>query len=244
MKIVAFNGSPRAERSTTHLMVEAFLAGAKDAGAETEQVFLVRHKIGHCLGCFNCWWKTPEKCVQSDDMGELIKKYLSADIAVFATPLYNDNLSGIMKNFIDRLLPTGDPHFEKDNNGEVRHVKGSIKDPKFVMIANSGFPEQSHFQVLRLLTQRMARNYQTEFVGEIYRGAGALLQDEELKPFADAYLGLLGKAGIEIVKNGKISIETSTQLEQPLIPAPDFVDIFLTNANAYMDHMIASNRKT
>jgi multimeric flavodoxin WrbA len=243
MKIVAFNGSPRAEQSTTNIMVEAFLAGAKDAGAEIEHVFLTRNKIGHCLGCFTCWWKTPGHCVQSDDMDELIRKYLSADIAVFATPLYNDNVSGIMKNFIDRLLPTGDPHFEKDQNGEVRHVKGKRKDPKFVMIANSGFPEQSHFQVLRLLTKRMARNYQTDFVGEIYRGAGALLQDEELKPFADAYKGLLRKAGTEIVKEGNISKETSHQLEQPLIPAPNFVDMFIANANAYMDQMIAANRK-
>jgi multimeric flavodoxin WrbA len=244
MKIVAFNGSPRAEKSTTNIMVEAFLAGAEDAGAETEQVFLVRNKIGHCLGCFNCWLKTPEQCVQSDDMGGLIEKYLSSDVAVLATPLYNDNVSGIMKNFIDRLLPTGDPHFEKDTNGEVRHVKGRKSDPKFVMMANSGFPEQSHFQVLRLLTQRMARNYQTEFIGEIYRGAGALLQDEELMPFAEAYRMLLKKAGSEVVKVGKISMETHHKLEQPLIPAPNFVDIFLTNANAYMDIMIEANRKT
>ncbi len=56
------------------------------------------------------------------------------------------------------------------------------------MISNCGFPEQSHFQVLGLLTRRMARNYHTEFVGEIYRGAGALLQDEDLKPFVDAHM--------------------------------------------------------
>jgi multimeric flavodoxin WrbA len=243
MKIVAFNGSPRAEQSTTNIMVESFLAGARDERAETEHIFLARKKIGHCLGCFNCWWKTPERCVQSDDMGELIEKYLSADVAVIATPLHNDNVSGIMKNFIDRLLPTGDPHFERDENGEVRHVKGRRKDPRFVMMANSGFPEQSHFQVLRLLSRRMARNYQTEFIGEIYRGAGALLQEESLKPFADAYRDLLRKAGAEVVRDGKISVETTRKLEQPLIPSPDYVDVFLSNANAYMDHMIAENQK-
>jgi multimeric flavodoxin WrbA len=243
MKIVAFNGSPRAEKSNTHVMVEAFLDGAKDAGATTESIFLARKKIGHCLGCFTCWLKTPGTCIQSDDMEELLDKYRSSDVVVFATPLFNDNVSGIMKNFIDRLLPNGDPHFEKDPDGETRHVKGETREPVFVMMANCGFPEQSHFQVLRLLTQRMARNYHTQFVGEIYRGAGSLLQEEQLKPLIDSYRMVLRTAGAEIVKDGKISPATSQKLEQPLIPAPDYADIFIANANAYMDQMIEANRK-
>ncbi|MDD1708163.1 MAG: flavodoxin family protein [Methanoregulaceae archaeon] len=243
MRIIAFNGSPRAEQSNTHVMVEAFLAGAESAGAETENIFLARKKIKHCLGCFGCWWKTPGTCVQSDDMAELIEKYLSADVVIFATPLYIDNVSGIMKNFMDRIIPMGDPHFEKDPHGEVRHVPGKKRDPKFVMMANSGYPEQTHFQVLRLLARRMARNFDTEIVGEIYRGGGSLLQEEELKPWIDAYKVQLRKAGWEIVKEGKISPLTTRNLEQPLIPAPDYVDIYVKNANAYMDRMIEVNRK-
>ncbi|HPM62614.1 MAG TPA: flavodoxin family protein, partial [Methanoregulaceae archaeon] len=195
MRIVAFNGSPRAEQSNTHVMVSSFLAGAEDAGADTENVFLAKYTINHCLGCFGCWLKTPGTCVQSDDMEELIKKYLAADIVIFATPLYIDNVSGIMKNFMDRLIPMGDPHFEKDSNGEVRHVSGGKKDPKFVMMANSGFPEQTHFQVLRLLAQRITRNFDTDLAGEIYRGGGSQLQEEELKPWIDAYKMQLRKAG-------------------------------------------------
>ncbi len=243
MKIVAFNGSPRAEKGNTHVMVEAFLAGAGEAGAKTENIFLVKKKIGHCLGCFSCWWKCPGSCVQSDDMEELIETYQSADVVVFATPLYVDNVSGIMKNFIDRLLPTGDPHFEKDPGGEVRHVPGRKKDPAFVMMANGGFPEQSHFQVLRLLIRRMARNFLTGIAGEIYRGGGSLLQDEEFTPFVDAYLAHVRTAGSEVAKTGKISAETTRMLEQPLIPAPNFADIFVTNANAYMDQMIEGKKK-
>jgi multimeric flavodoxin WrbA len=243
MKIVAFNGSPLGRQSNTNVMVEAFLAGARDAGAETENIFLANKTIEHCRGCFTCWLHTPGTCILSDDMEELIGQYLSADLVVFATPLHNDNVSAMMKDFIDRLLPLGDPHFEKDPNGEVRHVRGEHANPTFFMIANCGFPEQSHFQVLRLLARRMARNYHTEFAGEIYRGAGIWLQEEELKPLVEAYTQELRNAGAEVVRTGRLSPETSARLEQPLIPSPDYVDVYLENMNAYMDGALAEIRK-
>ena len=197
MKIIVFNGSPRAEKGNTHFMVEAFLKGAQEAGAETENIFLVKQKIKPCTGCFCCWVKTPGECVIKDDMAELRSKYVTADIIVFATPLYVDNVTGIMKNFMDRLVPLADPYFEKDENGQYLHVKGFDKIQKIAVISNSGFPEQEHFQVLRLLFRRIARNFHSEVIAEIYRGAGQLLQVDHLmlKPILWKYKKLLEKAG-------------------------------------------------
>jgi multimeric flavodoxin WrbA len=237
MRIVAFNGSPHAAKGNTHVMVREFLAGAEEGGAETEIVFLAEKEIKHCIGCFACWVKTPGVCIHKDDMAELLEKYTSADVIVFATPLYVDNVGGIMKNFMDRLVPLADPHFEKDENGETRHVKKPGESPKLVVISNCGYPEQSHFQVLRLLFQRIARNFHSEVIGEIYRGAGAVLTSPraDLKMLVSGYKRLLRNAGRELVEDGHLSDVTTNALEKQLIPT----DIYIAAGNKMWDEELA-----
>lgn len=218
VKIIVFNGSPRAERGNTHVMVEEFSRGAKKAGAEVENVFLVKKEINHCRGCFSCWSKSG-KCVITDDMEELLRKYIDSDIVVFATPVYVDNVTGITKQFIDRLIPLIDPHMETDEKGETVHRKRFEKYPKIVVMSNCGFPEQSHFQVVSLFFRRAARNMHSEVIAEIYRGGGELLRLDHplLRSVISDYKGLLQKAGREVVETLNLSDETKSALEIPLV---------------------------
>jgi multimeric flavodoxin WrbA len=224
MKITVFNGSPQAEKSNTNVMVEAFLEGARAAGAETENIFLAHKKIRFCAACYSCWIKTPGKCAIQDDMAELLPKCFASDIVVFATPLYVDNVTGLMKNFMDRMIPVADPYFEKDPGGECRH-KIASKVPKIMVISNCGFPEQSHFQVLKLLFRRIARNMSTELIAEIYRGGGAMLSEKSFWLWLPLrhYKALLRKAGGEVVTNGKISAGLQGDLEKPLVPEAQYI---------------------
>jgi multimeric flavodoxin WrbA len=238
MKVIAFNGSPKGEESNTHVMVGAFLEGAAKAGADVENVFLAEKKIDHCRGCFQCWLSPTAECVLKDDMAELIGLFSSADIVVFATPLHNDNVSSRLKVFIDRLLPLGDPHFAVDAAGETVHPGRNGESPKFVMIANCGFPEQSHFQVLRFIAQRMARNYRTEFVAEIYRGGGVWLTEPAAADAVARYTDLVKKAGEEVVTAGRLSEGTRRRLEEPLVPSPEFVEIYRQTVNHYWDEVL------
>lgn len=241
MLITAFNGSPKGKNSNTHIMVSAFLAGAEAAGAKTDNVFLSQKKIKPCLGCIACWTKTPGLCVQKDDMPELIDKFLASDIAVYATPLYVDNVTGLMKNFMDRLIPPVDPHFVLDEHGEMCHTDPEGIFPKVAVISNCGFPEQSQFQVLELLFRRMARNMQGKLVAEIYRGGGGILPAKKppVGPLVEQYLKLVHKAGEEVVAFGRITDDTQAALNRPIVPH----EMYAAEANRMWDKLLAAAKK-
>ena len=72
MNILAFNSSPRDhETSKTELVLQQFLEGATGRG-RVETLYLRDYKINHCLGCYSCWLQTPGRCVQKDDMTEVL----------------------------------------------------------------------------------------------------------------------------------------------------------------------------
>lgn len=79
---------------------------------------------------------------------------------------------------------------------------------------------------------------QSEVIGEIYRGGGAILKDAPfiLKPVIMKYQKLLQKAGGEIVENGRLPNETRAKLQEPLFPA----DTYIAAANKYFDEILAT----
>lgn len=241
MKITIFNGSHQGRRGNTAVMVDAFLHGASEAGATVKHLMLTEYRVEFCRACKACWFQTPGRCPIADDMPELTEAYLGTDIVGFATPLYVDNVSGRMKVFLDRLIQTGDPHWEVDASGECIHRRRFERPTGMVVLANCGYPEQTHFQPLEVIFRRMARNQHLELVGEIYRGGGGLLTkyDPGNKQYIGRYIELVREAGREVATRGHIGAETSRLLRQPLLPDPDFVGMFRRKVNEMCDAMAA-----
>ena len=236
MRITVFNGSARGSHSTSQIMAQELVLGAKGAGAEVDNVFLVQKHIEPCRACFNCWFTTPGRCLVSDDMGELLAKIRKSDIIVFATPLYVDNVSGIMKDFMDRLVPLLEAPYKLDANGECYHSPRKKPTPGFVVVSNCAYPEAAHFQVLKLLFRRMARNFSTRVIAEIYLPAGIMLDGwmPQFRPAIKLYKKALQQAGKEIVVRRKLSAGTITALGKPLVSQAEFIRIM----NKYFARLI------
>ncbi len=103
IKVIGINGSPRKYGNTAKLL-ELALGGARKEGAQTVRYDLYEMDIKPCMGCLSdeqlaC--KPP--CVFEDDMTRIYDDILEADCLIISTPIYWFNVSGPLKNFIDRL---------------------------------------------------------------------------------------------------------------------------------------------
>lgn len=100
MKVLGLVGSYRKE-GNTDILVRKVLAGINSENIDIQYVFLNDYAIKDCNGCEGC--KNTYKCVVMDDMQQLYPLIEEADAIVLGSPTYFYNVTGIMKNFLNRL---------------------------------------------------------------------------------------------------------------------------------------------
>ena len=100
MKNVLIISSSLRGGSNSEILAHEAEKGAIDAGNNVELLSLKCKYIKFCIGCLAC--QKTGKCVQKDDMAEMIAKVQNADVLIFATPIYYYEMSGQLKTFLDR----------------------------------------------------------------------------------------------------------------------------------------------
>ena len=98
-KIVAIYGSPRRDGNTAVLLQQA-VAGARDAGAEVDEIILRDYKISPCLEIYNCI-KAGE-CFIRDDFPKVLEKLEASSAIMLASPIFFYTVSAHTKIFMDR----------------------------------------------------------------------------------------------------------------------------------------------
>lgn len=101
MKITIIIGSNQnANISTSYKISEMVRESLMNLGNEVEIMELSKYKIDMCKGCCNCF-KTG-KCIINDDINMIRKKLIATDHIILVSPVYAHNVTGLLKNFIDR----------------------------------------------------------------------------------------------------------------------------------------------
>ncbi|MBO5031367.1 MAG: flavodoxin family protein [Lachnospiraceae bacterium] len=116
--VLIISASPR-KNGNSDILCDRFAQGAQESGHQVEKIFLASKNIGYCRGCGVC--NSTHKCIQQDDMAEILERMAAADAIVLATPVYFYSMDGQMKTFIDRTVP--------------RYTEISNKDFYFIMTA-------------------------------------------------------------------------------------------------------------
>lgn len=101
-RVLVLSTSPR-KGGNSDTLADEFIRGAQEAGHQVEKIPLRDKTIGFCKGCLTC--QNTQHCVIRDDGDTIAQTMLTADVIVFATPIYYYGMSGQMKTMLDRTNP-------------------------------------------------------------------------------------------------------------------------------------------
>ncbi len=99
MKVTAVIGTG-VKNGTIDKICQSILDGARENGHQTDTIYLSDYSISPCMGCFKCLGNS--NCDIQDDFNKVFEKYVDSDVVILGSPVYMGNISGLMKNFIDR----------------------------------------------------------------------------------------------------------------------------------------------
>ncbi|MDH7597752.1 MAG: NAD(P)H-dependent oxidoreductase [Methanothrix sp.] len=211
MKVLAINGSPKMDAGNTARILNPFLDGMREEGADVELFHTRKLKIGPCNGDMSCWFRNPGRCGQNDDMQMLYPKFEDADVIVWATPVYFSGVTGPLKNLMDRQLPL--------------HVPGTTpkKRQKVVLVSSCGAWEIGAFDpIIAQMRAIYSMPDAAEFVAALLRpGAEAMRFLPE--GAMDDVIQAARDAGRELVRTGRISESLLQTVSRPLMSEEEYM---------------------
>lgn len=121
LDILALHLSPR-KYGNSDVMLDEFIRGASQSGAQVEKFSVAEHNIKHCLGCVACE-KTGKCIITDDDMQQLYPLLGTVPKVVVSTSLFFYDVPGLGKNLIDRTQPIWSQYYTLGRS-ETRRPEG------------------------------------------------------------------------------------------------------------------------
>lgn len=106
MKILFINGSPR-KNGNTSLILKMYCSSFRDLmnveQSQMEFISLAEQRIESCRGCRVCMKMSEDNCPCKDDVNHIEIKIKEADVIIVGSPVYVEDISGLLKMWIDRM---------------------------------------------------------------------------------------------------------------------------------------------
>ena len=100
--VLGIAGSPR-RHGNSEQMLDAALAGAREAGVRAEKLLVADLDIRPCRGCNAC--SLTGECVIRDGMREVYPLIDSADAIIVGSPVFFATVPSVLKILYDRMQP-------------------------------------------------------------------------------------------------------------------------------------------
>jgi NAD(P)H-dependent FMN reductase len=105
-RVIAIVGSYH-RGGMTDQTVDAVLDGARSRGAAVRKIYLMDRHIEFCRNCRFCTQEPGRargRCIQEDDLEELLQEIDLADGVVLGSPVNDYNVTAVFRRFMERLL--------------------------------------------------------------------------------------------------------------------------------------------
>ena len=123
---------------------------------EFEILEAAQMKIGNCIGCNNCWLKTPGECAVKDDQETILRKMVDSHQLWIVSGTSLGFVTPLAKNIVDRLIPLATMYL-KFSNKQMRHVLRYDHGYDFGLIMQDG-ESDADMDYLRRWADRVAIN--------------------------------------------------------------------------------------
>ncbi|MBF0502286.1 MAG: NAD(P)H-dependent oxidoreductase [Candidatus Riflebacteria bacterium] len=133
MKLLVCNGSPRGRTSNTDILLKPFLEGFEEDSQNTHETVYLNSEDGR---------------------KQAITSFVQAELILIGFPLYTDAMPGIVKEFIEALVP----------------VKKELKQFRIMFLIHSGFSEGSHTKYIVRYLDKLSRRLGGTYLGTIRTG--------------------------------------------------------------------------
>ncbi len=236
MNVLVINGSPRVEAGNTQAILTPFLVGVRESGAKVEIINLARKKIKSCIGCFQCYAKSPGVCIHDDDMPAIQDRLSSSDILVLATPLYIDGMTGLCKVFVDRLVTFLDPHFLVEGSRVYHPLRRKFPGRMF-LVSVCGYPGLHNFDPLVEHFKRVCLNMGSDYCGALLRPAAfSLLLGKKYPELLKNVLDAARAIGRSLIETGSVDQDMAKLVAQDICSTDELVRM----ANAFWDRELST----
>jgi multimeric flavodoxin WrbA len=158
MKITLLNGDHNPEGSDFSRFVSA-TAKAMEKDHQVQSFTLAQMNIKHCVGCWNCWVKTPGLCTQHDESSEIMREIIQSDLVIFASPILAGFTSSTLKKLQDRMIVLIHPYIALVK-GECHHKIRYDRYPDFaLLLQKEEDTDEDDINIITNIYERLAMNF-------------------------------------------------------------------------------------
>ena len=160
MKITILNGNP--EPSSFDQYLKELKSALETKNHQVTQLDLRDLSLKYCIGCFNCWTKTPGICDADEASHQLDRAVINSDFSLWASPLKMGFPTALMKTAFDKHLPLIHPYMVVDLN-EAHHLKRYERYPRVGMLVEREFEtDEIDLQIITQIFSRTALNFKSK----------------------------------------------------------------------------------